>query len=493
MPGLALLWRAKVCFMIQAMTGHNPAILNEIAAIVGAAHVASGAEAAQWSQDWPGLTRWRPLAVARPKTTGEVAALVRLANARRLPIVPVSGNTNLVKGTVAEGALMLSLDRMSAIREIRADARVAVVEAGVILATLHAAAAEHDLIFPLSFGARGSAMVGGVLSTNAGGSNVLRYGNTRDLCLGLEVVTPTGEVMNLMSALHKNNSGYDLRHLMIGAEGTLGIITAAVLKLFPRPRAYATAMVAVPSVGAALRLLHRLQDETGGAVEAFEYMPRSFLTALLQRFPQMRPPFEKSYDVNVLVELGARAPRDVTPDASGVVPISAHLEAVLAGLYEEGLVLDAIVAQSEAQRAEIWARREASAHILRVRKPVVENDIAVATDRMEELIARIQSVSQAIDPDIENTGVAHLGDGNLHYVGWPSREDPALCRAVQEAVEREVIALGGSFSAEHGIGLSKLPAMAAHKDPAALAMMRAIKAAVDPNGILNPGKLIPDQ
>lgn len=479
--------------MILAMTGSNPAILNEITAIVGPAYVATGAEAARWSQDWPGLTQWSPLAVVRPATTGEVAAVVRLANARRVPIVPVSGNTNLVKGTVADSALMLSLDRMSAIREIRAEARVAVVEAGVILATLHAAAAEQDLIFPLSFGARGSAMVGGVLSTNAGGSNVLRYGTTRDLCLGLEVVTPTGDVMNLMSALHKNNSGYDLRHLMIGAEGTLGIITAAVLKLFPRPKAYATAMVAVPSVGVALRLLNRLQDETGGAVEAFEYMPRSFLAALLQRFPQMRPPFEKAHDVNVLVELGARAPRDVTPDAAGAVPICAHLEVVLAGFYDEGLILDAVVAQSEAQRAEIWARREASAQILRVRKPVVENDIAVATDRMEELIARIESVSKALDPNIENTGVAHLGDGNLHYVGWPSRDDPVLCRAVQEAVEREVIALGGSFSAEHGIGLSKLPAMAEHKDPAALAMMRAIKAAVDPNGIMNPGKLIPDQ
>jgi len=479
--------------MIRGMTGPDNAVLDEIGRIIGPDYVVTGGDAAPWSQDWSGLIRWQPLAVVRPATTSEVAAIVRLANVRRLPIIPVSGNTNLVKGTMAEGALMLSLDRMSAIREIRDEARVAIVEAGVILSRLHEAAAVQDLIFPLSFGARGSAMVGGVLSTNAGGSNVLRYGNTRDLCLGLEVVTPTGDVMNLMSALHKNNSGYDLRHLMIGAEGTLGIITAAALKLFPRPRVYATAMVAVPSVGAALSLLNRLQDETGGAVEAFEYMPRTFMAALLQRFPEMRPPFEKSHDVNILVELGARAPRDVTPDEAGEVPLCAHLEAVLAGLYEEGLILDATVARSEAQRAEIWARREASAQILRVRKPVVENDIAVATDQMEELIARIQSVSQAIDPEIENTGVAHLGDGNLHYVGWPSRDDPVLCRAVQEAVEREVIALGGSFSAEHGIGLSKLPAMAAHKDAAALAMMRAIKAALDPNGIMNPGKLIPGQ
>ncbi|SEL26906.1 FAD/FMN-containing dehydrogenase [Roseovarius azorensis] len=475
------------------MAHQDPVLIEEIGRIIGSDHVAAGSDTARWSRDWAGTVAWRPLAVVRPANSAEVAAVVRLANRRRLPVVPVSGNTNLVKGTVAEGALMLSLDRMSAIREIRPEARVAIVEAGVIVAALHEAAARHDLIFPLSFGARGSAMVGGVLSTNAGGANVLRYGNTRDLCLGLEVVTPTGEVMNLMSALHKDNSGYDLRHLMIGAEGTLGIITAAVLKLFPRPRAYATAMVAVSSVGGALRLLNRLQDETGGAVEAFEYMPRSFVAILLKRFPDMRPPFENAHDINILVELGARAPRDVTPDPAGQVPVAAHLEEVLGGLYDEGLVLDAVVAQSEAQRAEIWARREASAQILRLRRPVIENDIAVATDCMEKLIARIEVVTQAIDPKIENTGVAHLGDGNLHYVGWPSRDDPALCRAVQQAIEREAIALGGSFSAEHGIGLSKLSAMATHKDPVALEVMRAIKAALDPNGIMNPGKMIPDQ
>ena len=475
------------------MAQQDPVIIEEIGRIIGPDHVVTGSDTARWSRDWAGTVAWQPLAVVRPANSAEVAAVVRLANRHRLPVVPVSGNTNLVKGTVADGVLMLSLDRMSAIREIRPGARVAIVEAGVIVAALHEVAARHDLIFPLSFGARGSAMVGGVLSTNAGGANVLRYGNTRDLCLGLEVVTPTGEVMNLMNALHKDNSGYDLRHLMIGAEGTLGIITAAVLKLFPRPRAYATAMVAVSSINVALRLLSRLQDETGGAVEAFEYMPHSFVAALLKRFPEMRQPFEKTYDINILVELGARAPRDVTPDVTGQVPVAAHLEKVLGGLYDEGLVLDAVVAQSEAQRAEFWARREASAQILRMRKPVIENDIAVATDRMGELIARIEAVSQAVDPSIENTGVAHLGDGNLHYVGWPSRGDPALCRAVQQAIEEEVIALGGSFSAEHGIGLSKLPAMAAHKDPVALGVMRAIKAALDPNGIMNPGKMIPDQ
>jgi len=467
--------------------------LSELGQVIGPKYVLTGADAAPWARDWTGNAQWTPMAVLRPANTSEVAAILRLANRHRLSIVPVSGNTNLVKGTSAEGALMLSLDRMSAIREIRPEARIAIVEAGVIIANLHAATAEHDLIFPLTFGARGSAMIGGALSTNAGGSNVLRYGNTRDLCLGLEVVLPSGEVMNLMSELHKNNSGYDLRHLMIGAEGTLGIITAAVLKLAPKPRAYATAMVAVPSVNAALALLNRLQDETGGAVEAFEYMPRSFIEAYLDRFPEARPPFEASHEVNVLVELGARAPRDTAPGPDGTVPLAAHFEAVLAKLFEDGTLLDAVIAQNSAQRAEIWARREASAQVLRMRSPVIDNDIAVATDRMQTLLERIEARSTAIDPGIFNTGVAHLGDGNLHYAGFPSVSDPALHRAIQRAVEDEVIALGGSFSAEHGIGLSKRPAMALHKDKAAVAAMRAIKAALDPNNIMNPGKLLPEE
>ena len=224
--------------------------------IVGKANVAQGSDLARWSRDWTGVYTWTPLAVVRPGSTAEVAAILRLANETGTAVVPVSGNTGLAGGTTAEGAIMLSLDRMNRIREVRPAARIAIVEAGVILSSLHEAADAHGMIFPLTFGARGSAMVGGFLSTNAGGSNVLRYGNTRDLCLGLEVVLPTGEVMDLMSELHKDNSGYNLKHLMIGAEGTLGIITAAVLKLAPKPRAYATAMVAAPSLDQALVLLN---------------------------------------------------------------------------------------------------------------------------------------------------------------------------------------------------------------------------------------------
>jgi FAD/FMN-containing dehydrogenase len=469
----------------------EPELISELSAIVGAAHVASGADMARWSQDWSGEDRWTPLAVARPATAGEVAAILRMANGRGLPVVPVSGNTGMAGGTRAEGALMLSLDRMNRIREIQPEARIAVAEAGVILSSLHDAVEEHGLIFPLFFGARGSAMLGGALSTNAGGSNVLRYGSARALCLGVEVVTPTGEVMNLMSALHKDNSGYDLRDLVIGAEGTLGIITAAIVKLFPKPRAYATAMVATKTVRDAVALLHALQAETGGAVEAFEYMPGTYIDAHLTRYPEARPPFDARHEVNVLIELGAIAARDSAPGPDGTVPIVAQLEEALMEALEAGTVLDAVVAQNEAQRAEMWARREAAAELALLKLPFVDNDVAVRPDLMQALLERIETRTRALDPGIGFLNVAHLGDGNLHFAGWPSSPDPDLMKAISRVVEEEVVALGGSFSAEHGVGVLKRPAMAAHKDPVALAVMGRIKAALDPNGILNPGKIIP--
>jgi FAD/FMN-containing dehydrogenase len=466
-------------------------LISSLTAIVGAAHLVKPDDMQRWSQDWQDIYHWTPAAVVRPGSTAEVAAILRLANQSRTAVVPVSGHTGLTGGTSADGAVMLSLDRMNAIRAIRPEARLAIVEAGVILSTLHEAADAHDLIFPLTFGARGSAMIGGVLSTNAGGSNVLRYGNTRDLCLGLEVVLPQGEVLDLMSELHKNNSGYDLRHLMIGAEGTLGVITAAVMKLAPKPRAYATAMVAAPSVDEALILLNRLQEETGGAVEAFEYMPRNYIEAHMQRFPEARPPFDTSYEVNILVEVGALSARDATPGDTGTIPIVEHLEAVLGDMLERGAVLDAIVAKSETQRREMWARREAAAEVSRLHDPMVDNDIAVPLDKMQTLIERIEAGARALDPAITFNSVAHLGDGNLHFAGWPHTSDTATHDAIKQAVEDEAVALGGSFSAEHGIGISKLSAMQRHKSPTALATMRAIKQALDPNGIMNPGKVLP--
>jgi len=470
---------------------NDKTLLYDLRSALGKAYVLTGGDATPYTIDWTGQPCTRPLAVLRPANTAEVSHAVQIAAHHATPIVPVSGNTGLTKGTKAEGTLMLSLDRLNAIRDIRPEARVAVVEAGVILSHLHEAADAHSLIFPLTFGARASAMLGGALSTNAGGSNVVRYGSTRGLCLGIEAVLADGRVLDLMSAVHKDNSGYDLRNLLIGAEGTLGIITAAVVKLFPKPRAYASAMVASASIPDALKLLNRLQAETGGAVEAFELMPGAYIKAHLARYPKARAPFEDHHDTNIFVELGAVSERDATPDATGQIPAAAHLETVLGNMLSAGEVLDAVVAQNEAQRTEMWARREAAAELSRRHDPIVDNDIAVPLDRMQDLIEEIERRARALDPGIRFLHVAHLGDGNLHFSGWPSTQDPDVHAAINRAVEDVAMALGGSFSAEHGIGLSKRPAMALHKDSTALEVMHAIKSALDPQNILNPGKVLP--
>ncbi len=467
-------------------------IIDKLKAALGARHVLTGAEAQGYARDWTGAYSWTPLAVLRPGSTSEVSAVLRLAHEAGVPVVPVGGNTGLSGGTQAEGALMLSLERMRAIREVRPEARLAVVEAGAILSEIHDAAAEHGLTFPLTFGARGSARIGGCLATNAGGSNVLRYGNARDLCLGLEVVLADGRVMNLMSELHKDNSGFNLRHLMIGSEGTLGVITAAVLKLHPAPRAHATAMVAAPDLAGALSLLNRLQEATGGRVEAFEFMPRRYIEAHLAQTPGAREPFAAPQAVNILLEVGSTVAEECTPDEAGRLPLVDRVEAILAGLFESGALVDAVVAQNEAQRAEMWARREAAAELALHRKPIVNNDIAVPLDRVEEFLSRMAARLPELDEGAEAFTVAHLGDGNVHYTIWPRTDDPARHDAMMEAVEEVALSLGGSFSAEHGIGTSKKPSMARRKDPVALEAMRAIKAALDPKGILNPGKVLPE-
>lgn len=466
-------------------------LINTLRTIVGDAHVLTGSDTAGYATDWTAVFSSQPIAVIRPATTDEVSQVIKVAAETATPVVPVGGNTGLCGGTFADGALMLSLERMNAVREIRADARVAVVEAGVVLDNLHQTVEPHGLVFPLIFGARGSAMLGGCLSTNAGGSNVLRYGSTRALCLGLEVVLPDGEVLDLMSALHKDNSGYDLKDLFIGAEGTLGIVTAATLKLFPKPAAYATAMVAVRSLGDALTLLNRLQEATGGAVEAYEYMPGRTVEALVAHFEGMRPPFDQSYEVNILVEIGATASRDATPAEDGSLPVVTYLEEVLGGMLEEGTVLDAVVAQNEAQRAEMWAMREGNAEVALEHPPFVNTDISLPVDRVEEFLDRIGPRLEALDSEVTALVVSHLGDGNIHYTAQPSSGDPDLLDRILEEVENLAISLGGSFSAEHGIGKSKLASMRRRKNPVALQVMRQIKAALDPQGIMNPGKVLP--
>ena len=465
-------------------------LLADLATLLGPAHVLTGPDMARYTSDWTTHYTARPMAVVRPGSTAEVAAVVKLAARHNTPVVPSSGRTGLVGGSMTHGGLMVTMERLNRIRAVRPGTRIAIVEAGVILQRLHEAADAQGLYFPLWFGARGSAMIGGVLSTNAGGSNVLRYGSTRALCLGLEVVLPDGRILDLMSELHKNNAGYDLRQLFIGAEGTLGIITAAVMKLVPRPRAHATATVAARSLPDALTLLNRLQAISGGAVEAFEYMPGTYMRRLAEHRPDIRLPFDRRYDTNILVEIGATAPRDAEPGPDGTLPVVALLEQTLADMIDEGAVLDAEIAQNEQQRLAMWKRRELAAEITVARQPAIDTDIALPLDRVPEFYDRIHARLPAIDPGCETLSVCHLGDGNVHFTVFPTRE--GLYDTVVAAVEDVVQDLHGSFSAEHGVGLSKLNTMARRKDSVALDVMRAIKAALDPAGLMNPGKVIPD-
>lgn len=467
-------------------------LLDELTALLGRNHLLTGADCAPYCSDWTGKYTAHPLAVARPANTDQVAAILRLATAHKTPVIPISGRTGLVGGAMTTGGLMLSLERLNRIREIRPAARIAIVEAGVVLATLHDAAEEQGLYFPLWFGARGSAMIGGVLSTNAGGSNVLRYGSTRALCLGLEVVLADGRILNLMSELHKDNAGYDLRDLFIGAEGTLGVITAAVMKLVPKPRAYATATLAARSLGDALGLLNRLQEATGGAVEAFEFMPASYMRRMAEVRPDIAPAFAYTPEVTILVEVGATAPRDTTTLPDGSVPLMTLLEETLAALMEDGSVQDAVVAQNETQRRAMWHRRELAAEITFARKPLIDTDVALPLDRVASFLDRVHDRLPALDPAAETLSVAHLGDGNVHLTIFPGSDDPALADALISAIEDIVQDLSGSFSAEHGVGLSKLPSMSRRKNPVALAVMRQIKSALDPDNLMNPGKVVPD-
>ena len=466
-------------------------LIQDLQTLLGAVNVATGPDMARYCRDWSSHYTAQPLAVARPANTAEVAATVTLAARHGVPVVPVSGLTGLTGAAHTVGGLMISVERLNQIREISPQTRIAIVDAGVILSNLHDAADALGLYFPLWFGARGSAMIGGVLSTNAGGSNVLRYGSTRALCLGLEVVLPDGRILNLMSELHKDNSGYDLKNIFIGAEGTLGIITAAVMKLVPKPRAHATATLAAHSVPDALTLLNTLQTASGGAVEAFEFMPDTYMRRLAEARPDIALPFPAIPPVTLLVELGATAPRDADPRADGSVPLISLLETVLSDALETGLITDATIAQSETQRRAMWQRRELAAEITFARSPAIDTDVALPLDKVQDFLTQIHQRLPALDAAAETLSVAHLGDGNVHFTVFPSRDDPALYDAVVSAVEDVVQSLHGSFSAEHGVGLAKLPSMARRKDPVALDVMRQIKAALDPANLMNPGKVIP--
>lgn len=433
--------------------------------------------------------RWQGQAglVVAPGGTDEVAAVLALAHAERVPVIPYGGGTGLVGGQIAESGpapVLLTLERMTAVRAVYPAENTLVAEGGAILADLHAAADEAGRVFPLTLASQGSARIGGLLATNAGGVNVLRYGNARDLCLGLEVVMADGTVWNGLSRLRKNNTGYDLRHLMIGSEGTLGVITAAALRLHPRPAGEGTAMLAVRDPAAALELLSLAGDRMAEGVSAFEIIHRQGLDFLAETGPEVRVPFAEPPEWMVLIEVGL--PRGLDPAAA--------LEALFEEAAERGLVQDGVIARSEQQRSDLWAIRENIPEANRRIGSVSSHDISVPVGSIPEFIARGAEVIGRIG-DFRINCFGHLGDGNLHYNVFPqpgrSRQDHLAEReAIKRAVHDLVHEMDGSVSAEHGIGRLKVDDLERYGDPAKLAAMRAIKGALDPRGILNPGAVL---
>lgn len=425
--------------------------------------------------------------LAKPRTAEEVATLIRMAGSARVPVVPYGGGTGLVGGQVSiEGAapLILSLERMTAIRAVYPDENVLVAEAGAILETVQNAAEAVDRLFPLSLAAQGSARIGGNLSTNAGGTGVLRYGNTRDLCLGLEAVLPDGQIWNGLTRLRKNNTGYDLRHLLIGAEGTLGVITAAALKLFPRPAMTGTAMLVVDSPAAALQLLSMARGLFGEMISAFELIHRQGYDFLSETMPEVRQPFEEAPEWSVLIELGLAA--DMDPQNA--------LETLFSEAVDAGLVHDGVIAGSGAQADAFWNIRESIPEANRRVGSVSSHDISVPLSAIPEFITKAgEALARMGDFRINCFG--HVGDGNLHYnifpqVGRSRIEHENQRDAIKTCVHDLVDALGGSVSAEHGIGRMKVADLEKYGDPAKLSAMRAIKAALDPMGIMNPGAVL---
>ncbi|MBC6441686.1 MAG: FAD-binding oxidoreductase [Rhodobacteraceae bacterium] len=425
--------------------------------------------------------------LVRPETTAEVAHILRVCAQARVGVVPYGGGTGLVGGQVAgdgPAPLILSLERMAAIRTVDTAAGILVAEAGAPLAKVQAAAGGAGQLFPLSLASEGTAHVGGILATNAGGVQVLRYGMARDLCLGVESVLPDGAIHHGLTGLRKDNTGYDLRHLLIGSEGTLAVITAASLRLFPRPAEQVTVLAPVVSPVAAISLLSRLQDETGGLLTAFELISGQGLHFLAKVMPRIRRIFDPAPDWMVLVEAGAG--RD-----SGIE--AAVSRGFMAGM-DAGETLDVRVARSGRQRTDFWTLRESLPAANRVIGAVSSHDISVPINAVPEFVDRGADVIASLGP-LRINCFGHLGDGNLHYNIFPPEGEAAsiwlpLRGEVSEAIYQLVADLGGSISAEHGIGRFRRQVLARYADPAKLAAMRTIKAALDPAGIMNPGAVL---
>ena len=468
------------------------ALLRALADVVGPGQVFSDGDLSAWEVDWRRRYHGRALAVVRPSSTAEVAAVLRACALHGVAVVPQGGNTGLVGASVPDASgsqVLLSLTRLKRIRAVDHANLTLTAEAGCVLQTVQQAAAAQGLLLPLSLAAEGSCTLGGNLATNAGGTQVLRYGNARELCLGLEVVTPAGEVWDGLSGLRKDNTGYSLRDLYIGSEGTLGVITAATLKLCPQPAARMTALAACSTLAAATELLQLAHARLGAGLTGFEVMGEFALSLVARHFPLLRRPLAPD----------AAAPWTVLLEQSDGES-EAHARCLFDGLLEialaRGLIADAAVAETVAQSRAMWQLREAIPLAQAEEGPNVKHDIALPISRIPEFVAATDAALMHAFPGVRLVDFGHLGDGNLHYnvqapVGVAAADfvrdfESAVNKMVYDAVER----LGGSISAEHGIGALKRDELARRKSPVALSLMRAIKRALDPEGRMNPGRVL---
>lgn len=444
----------------------------------------------KYRSDWRGTTIGDALLVARPAATEEAAAVVKAAAKAGIAIVPQGGNTGLVKGAVpteARPTVVVSLDRMQRIRSLDAGNYAMVAEAGCIVRRLQQAAEEAGRLFPLSLASEGSSTAGGTLSTNAGGNQTIKFGNAREQVLGIEAVLPDGTVFEGLNTLRKNNTGYDLKHLFIGAEGTLGIITAAAFRLMPLPRVKETALFALPSAEAAQQLLARARELSGDTILAFELMPRAAYDLALAHIEGIVDPLASPSPWYVLIEMATPSPLD---------DLRAKLEAIFAEGMEAGLVTDGVIAESEAQRAELWRPREEQAEAGRRAGWGISADISVPVAKVAEFLSVSRAALEELVPGMTFNTFGHMGDGNIHYTmrkpaGMAAEAWQQRAGALSDRLNEVTVGLGGSFSAEHGIGAEKRETLAKFAPPSKLQLMRAIKAAMDPDGIMNPGKVIP--
>ncbi|ABM94382.1 FAD-binding oxidoreductase [Methylibium petroleiphilum] len=467
----------------------SASLLDALRAALGPAQVLTDGDRSAWEIDWRKRYHGKALAVVRPGSAAEVAAVVRACVAHGTSLVPQGGNTGLVGGGVPDGSgrqVLLSLARLNRVRAIDAANSTMTVEAGCVLQAVQEAAAAQSLLFPLSLAAEGSCTIGGNLATNAGGTQVLRYGNARELCLGLEVVTAAGEIWDGLSGLRKDNTGYDLRDLYIGSEGTLGVITAATLKLHPQPAARCTALAACATLADAVALLQRAQARLGAGLTGFEVMGRFALSLVEKHFPALPRPLAPS-PWTVLLEQS-----DIEDEAHA----RGLFEGLLESALEAGTIVDAAVAESVQQSRQLWHLRESIPLAQAEEGLNIKHDIALPVSRIPDFVVTTDALLQAAVPGARLVNFGHLGDGNLHYnvqapegidaAAFLRGHEPAVNRIVYDAVQ----AHGGSISAEHGIGALKREELQHYESPVALALMRSIKQALDPQGLMNPGRLL---